>query len=407
MKKYLKLLQKFVAIPSVSASIGYKSKIEECAKFIEKFCVANTMKVEIVRGYGNPIIIAKTPQNPKLETILVYGHYDVQPANKEDGWIGDPFRLNNIKGKLIGRGSADNKGQILIHLLAVADLIKTKSLGYNVTFLIEGNEETGSPDLGRFVRKYSKDLACDCIVISDGELSDNLSPVLEKSFRGVANMEISLTTAPDDLHSGLYGGLANNAAEEMAKIIAKFHGPKRKILVPNFYIGTKPKEVSTNPTGLGPAIEITGFTSGYNGDGFRNSIPCRSNAKINIRSGPNQNPKDLALSLKKFILANKPKFAQIKFGQVEIASSASFELKNKYAKKAEKILEEVYGKKVIYKSSGGTLPIVNDFAQIIKAPQVMIPLADQDCGAHSASEFISLKAIKKGLVFSARFFGKY
>ncbi len=406
MEKYLRLLKEFVSIPSVSADNNYKSNIEKCVSFLNSFCLKSGLEVSIVRGFGNPIIIAKTPANKDMETILVYGHYDVQPAKKEDGWKNEPFELEERKGKLFGRGSADNKGQILMLLFGVSDLLKKNKLTYNVKFLIEGNEETGSPDLSKFVRKYKKELTCDCIVISDGELDKNHAPVIEKSFRGVANIEVTLSTAPDDLHSGLYGGVSYNAIEELANILSKIHGPKRKILVPDFYTNTTKKEVDQYPSSLGPAIEITGFDGGYNEEGFRNSIPSKASAKINIRSAPDQNPKDLNAKLRKFILANKPKFGKVKFGKAEIAPGATLDTNNKYAKRAKQILESVYAKQLVIKSCGGTLPIVNDFATILKAPQVMIPLADQDCGAHSASEFISLKAIEKGLLFCSRFFSK-
>lgn len=404
MKEFIQLLKEFVAIKSVSADPQYKSEIIEAGKWLNNFAQRAGLKTQIISGFDNPIVIAKTPKIEGAKTILIYGHYDVQPASKEDGWKTDPFILSEKNGKLFGRGSADNKGQILTHLYTVANLLKEKRLGYNITFMIEGNEETGSPNLKKFIDKNKKLLACDCIVISDGDLGENITPALEASFRGVANVEIFFKTAEDDFHSGLFGGLKPNAAEELGSLLGKLHGKDRRILVHGFYAGIK--NIGRDRTGLEPAIEVTTLVAGYLGDGFRNSIPSKASAKMNIRSAPNQDPKKLSELLKKFLLKNKPSFAKLEYKANEATRGASLSLDNEFARRAKKILEEVYNKKVLTKHSGGTLPIVNDFEKILKVPQVMIPLANFDCGMHSASENIEIRALQKGLLFSARFLTK-
>ncbi len=426
MEKFIKLLRDFVSIRSVSTDPRHKKDIEETAMWLTSYCKKSGLKAKVIRGYDNPIVIAKTKSNPKLETVLIYGHYDVQPADKNDGWKSEPFSLIQKGGKLFGRGSADNKGQILIHLYSVARLLKEKRLGYNAIFLIEGNEETGSPLLKRFINDYKNELKSDFVVISDGELAASNSPALEGSFRGVANLQIVLKTASDDMHSGLFGGVVPNAALELSKLLRQTHDKEQKILVPGFYNDSKNSQAK-NPakvknitgsnkifaknhseyetrTGLHPAIEITSLYSGYLGEGFRNSIPSKAIAKINIRSGPKQNPARLFILFKEFIQDITPEYITIEGKLDSTSNGAELNTNNKYSRKAINILEKIYGEKIRVKHSGGTLPIVNDFKKILKIPQIMIPLANEDCGMHSASENISLACLKKGLEFSERFF---
>ena len=309
-------------------------------------------------------------------------------------------------------------------------LIKEKKLGDNVIFLIEGNEETGSPYFKKFIEKNKKDLRCDCVVISDGELARGNSPALEESFRGVANLEILLETAKDDLHYRLLGGAVPNAAEELSRLVSKFHNEDKSIVVSGFYDGlgkikngkeavvdfrkltgtkivfAKNQSQYENRTGLSPAIEVTGLISGYTGEGFKNSIPSKARAKINIRSAPSQDPEKLFTTLKKFVLKNKPAYTRVKVTNKDTSSGAILNLKNKFSQKAGRILKMVYNKNPVTVRSGGTVPIVNHFQKILGVPQVMIPLANEDCGMHSASENITLDSIKKGLAFSSKFFGK-
>ena len=431
MKKFQKLLSEFVSIPSVSTDISFKKGIDRAANWLVAYAKQSDMQVKKVVGFGNPIIIASTKKDQNLKTILVYGHYDVQPANKKDGWKTNPFSLTLNKGRLYGRGSADNKGQILTHLYSVAKLIKEKRLIFNVIFLIEGNEETGSPNFRKGLEKNLNNLRCDCVVISDGGLGTGDSPALEASFRGSMNMEVSLTTAKDDLHSGLFGGIVPNAAEELSLLISKLHDKNKRVLVPGFYDDIKKQKVLAGgneinlrkltgtkkvfarneseyeiKTGLEPAIEVTGISSGYTDVGFRNSVPAKSIAKINVRFAPEQKPKRLIKLLQKFIKENVPDYTSVTITLTDTAPGANLDMKNEFAKRATSLLRTVYKTNPTTKNVGGTLPIVNDLKQILKVPQVMIPLANEDCGMHSASENIKVNCVKKGLAFSSMFFGK-
>lgn len=429
MKQFRKLLREFVSIPSVSTDSAYRKDIEKAVKWLVSFTTKSGLQVKTIRGFGNPIIIAKTPKNPLFKTILIYGHYDVQPAQKKDGWKSDPFSLTEKKGRLFGRGAADNKAQILTHLYSVAKLMKEKKLGFNIIFLVEGNEETGSALLKTAILKNKKDLQCDCVLISDGGLIGDNSPALEASFRGSSNIEIFLQTGKDDLHSGLFGGSVPNAAEELSLLISKLHDKNKRILIPGFYdrvkrqqlasggnekslkklTGTKKVFVKSNSefetrTGLEPAIEVTGFMSGYIDAGFRNSVPSKATAKVNVRFAPGQNVNKMILLLKKFLTSNTPTYVDIKITGTDSSPGANLDFDNEFAKRAQKILTYVYKKTPVTKHCGGTLPIVNDFKEILGVPQVMIPLANEDCGMHSASENISVTSLRSGLSFSEKMF---
>ncbi len=396
MKTFIKILKEFVAIQSISTDSQYKKEIAKAVKKLADFCLHNGLKTKILKSSENPVIVAKTPLIPELKTILIYGHYDVQPVENNDAFI-----LKNKRDKLFGRGTADNKGQILIHLYSIINLLKEKKLGFNVIFLIEGNEETGSAHLKQVLQKKKKFLKADCILVSDSELGPKNKPGLEKSFRGAMNFEVKLEIGNEDLHSGLFGGVVPNATEELGKILGsltEFTGKKS-----GFTPRTKKYEDRRT---LQQTVEVTGFVSGYIGTGFKNIIPCKASAKINVRSLPDKNPKLLAKQVKKFILSKAPRYTKIKFIDGECAQGMEIDLENPFAERAKKILREVYDQKPIEKRGGGTLPVGAMFKDIFNIPQVMVPLADENCGAHSASEFISLQAIRKGLEFSTRFFSK-
>ncbi len=398
-KDFLDRLTEFVSIPSVSTDLTYLPYIEQATEWLSSYLIRSGLDVEIIRGYENPIVVAKTPYDPARPTILVYGHYDVQPANMTDGWKSDPFTITKRKAVLYARGIADNKAQILSHISSVAELMKKDRLGFNVTFLIEGNEETGSAQLEKFVRKNKKMLASDCILVSDSELMKGNTPAIEISFRGSANFTMTVTTGTEDMHSGLFGGVTANAAEEIGKIIgsiSQFTGQKN---------GFKPSATRYEKRrSLEQTVEVTGLSSGYISEGFRNSIPCRATAKINIRSTPTQDIKALLTTVQKFLRQQASPYTKVTFTNDRYCNGAEFDIANIFAQRALKVLQKVYGQKPQLKTSGGTLPIAYTFQKVLKVPQIMIPIGDYDCGAHGASEHISIDVLEKGLRFSSEFF---
>lgn len=434
---YKKLLSKFVSFKSVSTDRAFQAEIEKAVLWLKKLLEENRFKVKIIRGFGNPIVLASYAVSHNIETCLVYGHYDVQPAAKNEGWRKDPFELFEDRGRLYGRGVVDNKGQILIHIFAIANLIRQRRLAYNIKFLIEGNEETGSEGIFRFIKKYKQELASDFILISDGEIVGSY-PTIELSFRGTFNLTLTVKTSNTDLHSGIYGGAVSNAAYELSKFLSLLYDRYNRVAIPGFYTGVDRitadilknnkddafnlkrfqkiagvKKLLTEPgfdaytqVGLRPTIQITGIKSGYVGEGYRNSVPCLASAKINVRLVKNQNPRRIIAAIKNFAKRKFPSYVSFKIETTGADEGVKLDTNNDYVRQAIDALETVYRKKVAKHYVGGTLPIVTLFVRELKIPQVLVPLANEDCAMHAANENLKIANIQKGLAFSQLFFSK-
>src|SRR3989344_5378141 len=235
-KGYKSLLSEFVSFKSVSTDKAYISEIQKTVKWLEKLFSERGFSVEVIKGTRcNPVVFASYETESAKETVLVYGHYDVQPANKSDGWEKEPFWLNEKKGKLYARGVVDNKGQVLIHIFTVFELIKTQEIKYDVKFLIEGNEETSNDELADIIKKNKSKLKADYVLISDGEIP--YKPSIEYSLRGGFNVTLKYITAKNNLHSGIFGGAIPSASYELSKFLAKLYDKNNKVSIPGFYVG--------------------------------------------------------------------------------------------------------------------------------------------------------------------------
>src|SRR6185369_1034482 len=224
---YKDLASEIIKFKSISTDPGCVGELKKTADWLKKLFLANKFKVDTwILGDSNPVVFASYELSAKdAETVLIYGHYDVQPAEKSDGWSADPFTLREGKGRLYGRGIVDNKGQFLVHVATVLNLIKRKELKYNVKFILEGNEETGSPNLGKIIESHKKELKSDLIIVSDGEIAGD-TPTVEASFRGSFSTTVKYVTAKNNLHSGIYGGAVPNAAYELTKLVSKIYDNK-------------------------------------------------------------------------------------------------------------------------------------------------------------------------------------
>ena len=428
---YKQLLKEYIAFKSISTDSEYEKDIHATAEWLQKLFENSGFQAKTITGYGNPLVIAEYITDPTKRTILFYGHYDVQPANEKDGWHSDPFSLTERKNTFYARGVADNKGQTLIHIATVLQLIKEKKLGFNVKFLMEGDEETDAGYLPKFLRDHQKQLRADMIMISDGSLVGN-SPVLETSFRGSINATLKIKTSmKDGIHSGIYGGAVPVATHEMSKIIHSFIDDKNTILVPGFYEGItfRPAiEVSDEPsteelkqltgcsaillpdgktyteqTALLPALVVTGLKSGYIDEGFKNGVPATAEAKINIRSAPEQDSQRLFDLLREHCEKTIPPYVQWTLEQTEPSMGAFVDTTNPVAQEVKIILENVYQKKVVEVHGGGTLPIIHDLQKLFQAPLLLVPLANEDCGMHEVDENFTITAIIQALAFSETF----
>ena len=435
LEDYKKLLSQFITFKSISTHTQYDNEMGKVVVWLKNLFTARNFSTKILKGkLSNPVVFASYKFNDRLPTVLIYGHYDVQPASISDGWQTEPFKMAERKRKIFGRGIVDNKGQILIHIASVFALIRQKSLGYNIKFLIEGNEETGNEDLPSIMVKNRNLLKCDFVLVSDGELTNN-KPTIEISLRGGFNCTLTYISGKNNLHSGLAGGAVPNSAIELSKFIAKLYKPDGSISYKNFYkdidkvdadqlennkslqkesgdiaklMGVEsllmPKGVDFfTQTGLSSTIQVTGFKSGYIDSGYSNIVPAAAEVRLNFRLAPSQNLSKVIRIFERFVKANTPSYIKYKLVFSGPHNPVRLNTNNKFLISAEKVLTAVYKTKVNRRNVGGAIPFVGDVKRILGVDALLIPLVNEDCNMHGTDENFDIDLIKKGLNFSQKF----
>ena len=452
LKTYMTLLKEFVAFKTVSTDPSYKDEMKKAVNWLTQIFKEHGFKVTLLKGkHANPVVVAKytlkntkskvsldasektvVPSKPK--NILVYGHYDVQPAQKSDGWSSDPFVLTKKGDRLVARGVVDNKGQILAHMVGVFDAIKNGALTTHVTFVIEGNEESGNEDLAGLLKKYKKDLAPDFILISDGEIVGE-HPTLDMSYRGGGNIKVTYTTSSNDRHSGLYGGAIPNAVLELATLVSKIKSDNASwISFEEFYTGmiepsdeakdqhkkisavqnvqklagvktltTKANLSAHEQIGLYPTIEVSGFSGGYVGQGFKNIIPGKAEVRLNVRTVHPQKTSDVVKAISNFVRVNTPSHVDVSIEFEDHGEAIRLDTDHADLSGVKTLLADVYSREVICKSIGASIPVVADFQSIFKVPMAMVSLCNDDCNMHGVNENFTEKHIVKALNFTNRY----
>lgn len=435
LSNYYHILKDLIAFKTVSCQSNSFPEMQSASQYLAKLLQEHGCETEMVLGYGNPIVLASYIHNPKLPTCLLYGHYDVQPADKKDGWKHDPFSLYLWKDKIYGRGVVDNKGQVLIHLLTILELIHEKNLCYNIKMVIEGDEETGSPSFPRFLTDYKEKIKADFCLISDALLQGD-GPCLEAGCRWVVNLKLQITTATTALHSGLYWGIVPNAVYELTKIISQIYDMNHRITIPYFYYDVeeieahvmlkhrkltfdyqafststwvqsilKDKEFDVfSQVGLRPTIQVTGIQWGHTGEGFVNAVPHVATAHLNFRLVKNQSTQKVMNAFEQWLKVIVPPYATYSLAIADPVEPVKINLQTPFIKKAERILDALYDKKVHYAYSGGSLPIVSLLHQELQLPFVLVPLANEDANIHGVNENMDIALIEKWFEFSHAFF---
>lgn len=437
LEKYKEFLREFIKFKSISTDPQYQDDCKSSVEFLKQEFVNRHFQVEIVEGYDNPIIIASYIHNPSLKTVLIYGHYDVQPADISEGWVSDPFDMTEQDEKLIARGIADNKGQVSVHIVNVFDLIEKNELKYNIKFILEGAEEIGSPNMEAFFKDHSNKLKSDIVLISDGELMMG-HPIVDIGYRGIIEMTLKVKTSSKDNHSGIYGGTIPNAIDELIKLLAKTRNEKGEVIVsgivnnyeidpdilqnnrmiPFFVDGLKKTTGATKffgedldvdfytLTGYKTALEITGITGGYVGEGYRNAIPGNATAKINFRLAGNMKTQDVINAFTRFIENNKPDYLEYEIKWDSLNEPIVIDYKNEYISEVMNIQKDVYKEDTILLYCGAIIPIAGYFQEYLKVPVISAGLANEDCNMHGVNENFKIEDIEKGLEFSRRFLSK-
>lgn len=433
---FIQLLQKYVGYPSISTDSRFAKEVKNVQAFLVALFKENgfDMAYSVSIGEKNSGVIAKCTIDPKAETVLVYGHYDVQPVDN-NGWKAGPFEVYEEDGRLYGRGIMDNKGQLAMHMATIFDLLKAGSLKYNVTFFIEGGEEISSPDIVEFVENHEVALGCDYVLISDGELLAGEKPVIEASLRGCINFRLDFSTAPSDQHSGTYGGILPSALTEMAKLVPNIlphnikgflhnvEEPDDKIvkgliaveenevlkvtqakeLVRYNYWSHLPIEVQI---GFMPSITVTGFSGGYVGEGSRNSVPSKAYANISIRTVTGMNIEHVLRKMQEFFAIAVPEYVEWNMRVESACEPVTIDTTSDIAKHVMELLEASHGSYPTLKYVGGSIPVVSAFVSTLQVPVLLIPLGNNDANMHGTNENLTITAIEKGLKFSKSFFSK-
>jgi acetylornithine deacetylase/succinyl-diaminopimelate desuccinylase-like protein len=422
-------LLEFVRIPSVSAQSVHAADMERCADWL----VAKLRQIGLEAGkeptLGNPIVLGKTPRDPSKKTVLIYGHYDVQPPEPLELWTSPPFDPEIRNGKIYGRGASDNKGQILAHILGVGEALAEGPLPVNVIFLIEGEEEVGSGHLADFLEKHRADLACDAIAISDTGMAADGYPTLSYALRGIAAMEVRVFGPSHDLHSGIYGGAVANPATAAARLIASLHDSQGRVAIEGFYDDVQPMQPwereaaaespvsdqaiaeqagvselwgeagysSVERIGARPTAEINGIGSGYQGEGSKTVLPAEAFFKVTFRLVANQNPETVLKQARRHFEKHKPPGVRLEIIDGHGGEPFFLDPKGAQGMAACRALEVVFGKKPALTREGGSIPILADFEKILGHPALLLALASPDCRAHSPNENFPVENFLTGI----------
>jgi acetylornithine deacetylase/succinyl-diaminopimelate desuccinylase-like protein len=428
-------LCQFLRIPSVSADPKCKADVIQAAKWIAEQLKRLNFASEVIPTDGHPLVFAQSPVIPGATTVLVYGHYDVQPVDPLDKWITPPFEPTRRNGNLFARGATDDKGQILTHVKGAEAWVKTAGkLPLNLKFLIEGEEEVGSHALGKFLEKHSDRLACDCAVISDGNQFAPGVPAICYGLRGIMCYELRLTGPNRDLHSGSFGGAVTNPANALTQILAGLIDAQGRVQIPGFYDDVVPltdrerKEFAALPfdepgffrqIGVDAAVGEQGYTSlerrwarptfdicgifgGYQGEGAKTVLPSTSGAKISFRLVPNQDPAKVTAGLKQKLNELCPPGIRFELLDSHGSSAVTVPLDSPYIEAAARAIEHAFGRRPVFTREGGSIPIVADFSNKLKAETLLLGWGQDDDNAHSPNEKIALSDFHRGIKASAQ-----
>jgi len=441
-QRFLNELKDLLRIPSVSTTPEHKSDVQRAAEF-----VANDLRrigmenVEIIQTKGHPLIYADWLHATGKPTVLCYAHYDVQPPDPLDEWISPPFEPAERNNNLYARGAVDDKGQLWLELKAIESLMKGHggTLPINVKFILEGEEEVGGESIAEYIRKQKAKLRADFALVCDTELFAPDLPTLCVGLRGLVYTEIEAVGPKTDLHSGMYGGAAPNPFFALIEIISKLKDSKGRVLIPGFYSKVKAptaaelkawkrlpfneehyrksevgSKVLTGEPGYSvlyrtwarPTLEIHGMPGGFVGEGAKTVIPARAMAKVSMRLVPNQNPDDILKRYKAFVKKLTPKGIETSIKVWSTGRACVVDTNNKYVKVATEALHDVFKKDTVFIRSGGSIPIVTDFQDVLKIPSVMMGFGLPDDNLHAPNEKFHIPNFHRGIETICRFFEK-
>ena len=421
----------FLRFPSVSTDENYSEKLTECAHWLVEKLSGIGLKAELVPTPGHPVVWARNQHREGRRTVLIYGHYDVQPPDPLELWDSPPFEPVLKNGYVFARGATDNKGQILSHILGVQET--TEQLGelpVNLHFVIEGEEEIGSGNLGNFLHQNRDALKCDTVVVSDTGMIAPRTPTLSYGLRGVAALELKVTGPKMDLHSGIYGGAVANPATALAQLLTSLHDREGRIAIAGFYDRVAPLEdwerkawqklpISPDkemlqetgaPALFGeagfstleriwarPTAEINGIGGGYQGRGTKTVLPSYAIAKLTFRLVPDQKADEIVALAEKHLKENLPAGVTLEMTAGHHGAWYLTDPHNRFGQAAQRALQKAFNAEVALIREGGSIPIVSDFRNILGVETLLLGLALPGCRAHSPNENFPLENLDAGI----------
>jgi acetylornithine deacetylase/succinyl-diaminopimelate desuccinylase-like protein len=418
-------LFELLRIPSVSARAEHRPDLQRAAEWLAASLRSAGLSAEIHPTAGNPIVLGEWRGAPAgSPTVLIYGHYDVQPAEPLDLWTSPPFEPALRDGRIYARGATDDKGQLFLHLKALEAHLKTRgTLPVNVIVLVEGEEEGGGENLTPFVERHAERLRCDAVVISDGSMFAPGLPSILCSLRGMAYFQIDVQGPEGDLHSGTYGGAVVNPATALVRILATLHDGEGHVAVPGFYDRVRAWKLEDLPfdeagfreearvPALGgeagyttlerlwarPTCEVNGLLSGYTGEGPKTVIPATAMAKVSCRLVPDQDPAEIERLFRAHVERVAPPGVTVKVALLHGSSAWRASLDDPLFEAANRALAVTFGRTAVIAGDGGSLPIVGDFERILKAPVLLLGFGLPGENAHAPDEWLSVENFEKGM----------
>lgn len=421
----------FLRFPSISTDSRNAGDVRACAEWLVTKLTGMGLQTTLHSTDRHPIVVAKNVHQPGKKTVLIYGHYDVQPVDPLNLWSTPPFEPEIREGKIWARGSTDNKGQMLAHVLGVEKTLKEKGeLPVNLTLLFEGEEEIGSPSLAPFLEANRELLKCDIIAISDTGMVAPGQPTLSYGLRGIAACEVILRGPARDLHSGIFGGAIRNPATEIARLVATFHDENGRVQVEGFYDDVKPLEdweremwaklpgtgdedfirysgaskthgeagyTSAERTWARPTAEVNGIGGGYQGEGSKTVLPAEAFAKFTFRLVPNQDPVDIMEKVKAHLDKHCPPGVSLLYVGGHDGKPFYTDPNSSFGEAAQRALRKAFGKEPVLIREGGSIPIVQAFRDILGTDTLLLGLALADSQIHSPNENFPVENFEAGI----------
>ena len=436
-QRFLDELLALLRIPSVSADPKFKEDVLKTADFVKAQLIqAGADKVEVCATKGYPVVYGEKLIDSKLPTVLVYGHYDVQPADPYELWHSPPFEPVIKEGNIYARGSADDKGQMYMHIKAFETMMQNDCLPCNVKFMIEGEEEVGSENLETFVKANTEKLKCDVVLISDTSIIANDVPSITIGLRGLAYLEVEVIGPNRDLHSGVYGGAVANPINILCDMISSLHDEDRKVNIQGFYddvqvvseeeraqMSKAPFDLSAYKKDLGmkedlgekgysamervsirPTLDINGIWGGYIGQGAKTVLPSKATAKVSMRLVPNQSSEKITKLFERHIKSIAPAYVHVKVTNLHGGEAALTPTDTLAYRAASKAMAKTFGKMPIPQRTGGSIPIVTMFERVLGTKTVLMGFGLDSDSIHSPNEHYGLFNYYKGIETIPYFF---